>query len=408
MSSYRTHCKRVALDREKSKIPETLAALPQLREQEQAREEAKAYLVELGVQRAILDETIAATGRIADGSGTAGTSGKTARRGTFLCPCPANNCRGMIEAASSRCGICDQRVCPKCWGPPREAEEKHVCNAADLETIQMLRKDSKPCPNCAVPIHRISGCNQMWCTHCRTGYNWNTGALSRGPIHNPHALRWYRDHGGGARAPEDVPCGELVQMHHLGLTRLHARKLEKTYQAVAEVDEKLARHRQALLAFDDLRLQYVLRELSEKQWQQKIFLRERANARAQATIDILATFQTLALERLRRLHEALNALRRPDEKEDDDSDDPFMGWKERIERNAVRSRSRVVRKAAYEKVVTTFVTEMGAIRLFVNDAFTDELAALGMKTPLQIDSEWNWSDRRVRRGRCGRRNRRYR
>ena len=37
----------------------------------------------------------------------------------------------MIEAASSRCGVCDQRVCPKCWA---RAEEKHACDADDLET----------------------------------------------------------------------------------------------------------------------------------------------------------------------------------------------------------------------------------------------------------------------------------
>jgi len=118
--------------------------------------------------------------------------------------CPALECNGYVvgRGASAACGICGIRVCLRCEAalpvivpaPPSEdaspppEPEVHVCKPEDVESVREKLHSSKPCPTCHVPVFRISGCSQMFCTACNTPWDWNTEeALPvRAPIHNPH------------------------------------------------------------------------------------------------------------------------------------------------------------------------------------------------------------------------------
>nr|QBK86830.1 MAG: E3 ubiquitin-protein ligase [Marseillevirus LCMAC103] len=367
--AYRPHLKKIFLDREKSRIPETLAELPRIRARNQAVADARQRLADLLVQQNILTRDIAQTRNFIAASGRRG--GDQARPlCTFVCPCPKEECRGMIVAKTHACGICERRVCRRCRAP-RVDDEKHECVDGDLETVRLLRTDTKPCPKCAVPIHRISGCSQMWCVQCHTSYNWRTGVISRGVTHNPHAMRWLREHGGnGPEGMRDVPCGGLVQMHHLGIWRegddrgRYRTTIRSIYRRVAEIAERLNRIR--LQPFDDLRIMFLLGAFSEAEWQQKIFLRERSNARRQATVDILTTFQTIAVERFRNLYETLRSP--PPER-----------------------MSIFVAPKKQKKILANFVKEMEDVRKFINSTFFDELRVLGTAEPLHITDKWTWS-----------------
>jgi hypothetical protein len=69
--------------------------------------------------------------------------------------------------------------------------EPHVCDPDRVATTQLLDKDTRPCPTCRTPIFKIAGCDQMWCTQCRTAFSWRTGAIET-IIHNPHYYEWMR------------------------------------------------------------------------------------------------------------------------------------------------------------------------------------------------------------------------
>jgi len=44
----------------------------------------------------------------------------------------------------------------------------------------------------------------MWCTICNTGFNWRTGKVADGPVHNPHYFEYLRRTGQGEGAPQNI------------------------------------------------------------------------------------------------------------------------------------------------------------------------------------------------------------
>lgn len=60
-----------------------------------------------------------------------------------------------------------------------DASEAHVCAPEDEQNISFIRESSKECPGCGHGVYRISGCAQMFCSQCKSSWNWNTGSLTR-------------------------------------------------------------------------------------------------------------------------------------------------------------------------------------------------------------------------------------
>ena len=82
----------------------------------------------------------------------------------------------------------------------------------DVATAKLLAKETKSCPQCAIPIFKISGCDQMWCTECQTPFSWKTGQKVSGVIHNPHFYQWQRQQNSGnapRRPGTRYDCGGL-------------------------------------------------------------------------------------------------------------------------------------------------------------------------------------------------------
>jgi hypothetical protein len=127
--------------------------------------------------------------------------------------CSAENCPAFVSITDTdtqiaTCDACGVMTCGTCHSILHS--EVHKCSEDDLRSVQLLREDSKNCPGCNTIIHKIDGCDQMWCTQCSTAFDWNTLEIVRnGRIHNPHYFESLRKSGRICRAAQDAPCGGL-------------------------------------------------------------------------------------------------------------------------------------------------------------------------------------------------------
>ena len=100
----------------------------------------------------------------------------------------------------------------------RDDISAHECKKEDLESVEAIRKETKPCPRCGTRIHKIDGCDQMWCPFCQdkygegTTFSWKTGKIERGRIHNPHYIDYMHNRKANLREVGDVHCGGLPQI----------------------------------------------------------------------------------------------------------------------------------------------------------------------------------------------------
>jgi hypothetical protein len=215
------------LAREKSLIPMTMGAVEAVKRAEAAKvemqkvakqiEEVDSLLWQLQRQRSVLWQQRDALEAQANGANNV-TEFKS------IIACSRSDCRGYADQ-SGRCLVCGAVHCVDCGKMTMSAEEAHecatsgsapaphVCNPDEVATMKELVKSSKPCPSCGVPVTRISGCPQMWCTHCHVGFRWDTLKISKGAVSNPERDDFLRGRGWGVmREAGDVPCGGFSEL----------------------------------------------------------------------------------------------------------------------------------------------------------------------------------------------------
>jgi hypothetical protein len=191
---------RVAVEREKALLPATVSVVENRKEIERMKAEVEQITVEM---RRLTNRRWALQRQIQAGGSVVTTEVKS-----FGHKCPDEECRGFLST-QWKCGLCDKWTCPDCHvikGTNRDAQ--HTCDPDVKATAQFLAKDTKPCPKCSTPIHKIEGCDQMWCTQCHTAFSWRRGTIET-RIHNPHYYEWQRQQNGGT-APRnlgDFECG---------------------------------------------------------------------------------------------------------------------------------------------------------------------------------------------------------
>ena len=203
----------------------------------------------------------------------------------------------------------------------------------------------------------------MWCPQCKFVYNWETGRKETGNIHNPHAIRWEREHGKLERDINDIPCGGLVGLRGIPILQFgdyaHQAKVESIYRRVSEINVNV----RGLVAKDskDICRDYLIGEIDESKFQNALFIRDRNNERNQIKLDILTTLRTLMVERFREM--------------------------------ATYSSVSAQRNRAYKKI-DNFLKEAEEIRLFINSALL-ELCFVGTKKPPQMKKDWTAWDPKI-------------
>lgn len=224
---------------------------------------------------------------------------------SLICKCPIADCRGIVYN-NYKCNVCHNRLCEHCYETLNDTE-LHTCNLSNIKTIQTLRETTKPCPKCATLIQKIDGCNQMWCTHCNNAFDWISGNISYGPVHNPHYFEWCKVIGHDDEINIENPIYQGMPdkryfMTHVDLVlkRIdgHAYKnVVLMYKMVSEcynllsIDEVLIDIIKNNL---DLRLKWIFGNIDEKEWGKKLFFRYKQGKKKKTYTDVFRTFTVTA------------------------------------------------------------------------------------------------------------------
>jgi hypothetical protein len=107
----------------------------------------------------------------------------------FVRKCPMEDCRGFLST-HWKCGTCEVNICKNC----NEVKDSfHIeCDPDKVKTMELINKDTKPCPKCGTMIFKINGCDMMYCVDCNTPFSWKRGTIETGTIHNPHYYEYQK------------------------------------------------------------------------------------------------------------------------------------------------------------------------------------------------------------------------
>lgn len=232
---------------------------------------------------------------------------------TFKCSHP--ECAGFLDN-SWVCGLCDSKTCKNCM---EIMLEDHECNPDKVETVQLIKKDTKPCPGCGEFIHKINGCDQMWCPTCKVAFSWKTGQIEKGNIHNPEYYRWMRENNEEIiQVRDNNYCGQIPDASFLlrSIRKLwvpsthnnkiiddlhvhilynchrivhHIAMLERTH--ATDINFKDAR-------LEDLRVKYLLNEITKESWMIKIQAQDKAFKKSTDLMNIWRLLRDTVLPKL--------------------------------------------------------------------------------------------------------------
>lgn len=233
----------------------------------------------------------------------------------FICPCPVPECRGLISKMDAKCAICSALICRACHVLVLD-KNTHQCDPDVVATIELLKNDTKPCPKCAVPIYRMAGCDQMWCTQCNIAFSWRTGELETGIVHNPHAARWYQANPDanphGDQAPgHRQPCEAFEVMRHDHKQAERHKECQRHFKVSHSMVENAFLNLDAIIyrigrrndpamveeeALREIRIRYILGKTTEDGFQQAVFKTTRKHAKARTILTVCTTTRAIAMD----------------------------------------------------------------------------------------------------------------
>jgi hypothetical protein len=241
-------------------------------------------------------------------------------RNEFIMACPNNDCRGYLST-QYKCKLCNLHTCSKCHEIiGNSKDEEHTCKEENIQTAEMIKKETKPCPTCGTRISKISGCDQMWCPSCHKAFSWNTGKIDNGIIHNPHFYEYQRKTNGGVapRNQGDVQCGglcswydlnsrilnKIVSTNHKNYSEFECMELRKTitelHRCIGHILEgNLQSTRNKITQLSDtekIRVDYILKIISKDEMATKIYRNNTLRQKYMEYIHIYELFTVVGIE----------------------------------------------------------------------------------------------------------------
>lgn len=118
----------------------------------------------------------------------------------FSIPCGETECKGYLDSQFA-CKICSTKYCKKCRA---KDSQSHICRKEDIDSLEYIKLLTRPCPKCRAPINKSSGCDHMFCTHCKTSFAWKTmKIINHEQSSNPLLWQWVSAGGEGTQVVRD-------------------------------------------------------------------------------------------------------------------------------------------------------------------------------------------------------------
>lgn len=313
---YKTHRRNVLLDREKTLIPSTMPLVERekkLRDIDKFIGNLNAKVSELTKEirqiRSTINDAYAQKRRIYYGSNEKADK-------VYNVKCPVDECKGYLNSKHV-CSICENKICISCMEIKGEG---HQCDPGKVETVRLIKAETKPCPSCGTRIQKTHGCSQMWCVDCKTFFSWTTGEIiTRGPLHNPEYLEWMRRNGGALRREiGDEYCGGLPNILVPAATLAEIRTMNtpesKEMDKVSKEIQELTRsinhiqdhmRRFPIAPLDQInqvsRISYLIGDLPEAEFARNLQLNERTNKYNTEIRSIMTLIQEVVTDKVREL-----------------------------------------------------------------------------------------------------------
>ena len=212
----------------------------------------------------------------------------------FTRKCPYEECRGFLDT-DMKCGLCVQQFCEHCNEVIIDSD--HVCDPETVETMKLINKDTKSCPKCGTMIHKIDGCAQMWCTECHTAFDWRSGRIETGRVHNPHYFEFKkrsREHG-------DIPCGGRPTFAELEENEANVNILDLSYKLTL-LDRDIIYRYDGIGDDDNLRLRvdYLIKIISDDEFKKELQRRDKHKCKLEDIRNIYGMFSDTCGDLLRQ------------------------------------------------------------------------------------------------------------
>jgi len=301
-SEWKRHRENVLLDRETAMLAETQ---PYVDQELQNRENRK-RVVELEREKMNLKRQMREIDRTIHDITNTRVEVQTDRR-EFIQRCAGDRCDGFLTH-NWRCRKCGFDTCKDCGAFKGENPALHVCKDEDKASMKLIREDSRRCVKCGAWTYKIHGCNQMYCVApgCNTAWDWRTGKVVTGVIHNPEYFRMRRELNILHRDLNDIPCGGAPSLQEIA-SFFRNKSFEYTVltgflRLLQHINvEELPRYPDRAAAQDnrDLRIRFFLSELEADDLKIKLQQREK-KVNKQRDIHMLLTMLVTTLSDLMR------------------------------------------------------------------------------------------------------------